>query len=360
MLKKPVITLISLSLIYTSILGTSFGAEKEQVSAPNLGASKAGPASTNSRSSTMLYGRIEQIAGSTGAQFPIELKAQTAKLDTRERIKITQSGQASVFSGSVVRSFPQQFTGVWGGHLKIWSSQIDPICWQIDADEANRTKQLMVPGREGTVNFDFAQSTAGKIDLEPAQIVFMVPMKETHMQEQLNSMLGAGGLGQASGLTLPGMDSTQIASMMQRITSTMNVPIMVNFGAINRTDVEGVSGNTIRATVLRNTIRQLGPGVLEQQIITQENQRNNKTGKARQEYSETVIRFTSQTANDLYVQAAAVNYTSNRQFERKLILYGSIRRGEVMQDASNPLGGLNSQFPQLPGGQNPFQNLLPH
>ncbi len=311
----------------------------------------------------MLYGRIEQLAAGTGAQFPV-LKEQTAQLDKRQLPKTVQKGQANVFSGTVVRSFPQQFNGTWGGHLKIWNSQMDAICWQLDADEANRTKQLMVPGREGSVNFQFQQAAGSKIDLEPAQVIFMVPMKDTNMQQELNSMLGAGGLGQAGGLTLPGMDSRQMASVMQQMANTMNVPIMVSFGTINRPDIQGVSGNEIKAALLRNTIRQLSPSVLEEQILTQETQRNKKTGKIRQEYAETVVRFTSQSANTLYVQAAAVNYTSDRKFERKLILYGIVRKGQVMPETMNPMGNMmmpgNNQLPQLPSGQNPFQGLMPH
>ncbi len=361
MFKKPVLIFVSLSLMYASIVCPCLSAQNETSASAQPGKSN----SQTARQSTMLYGRIEQIAGNPGAQFPVVLQAQTPKLDARQPKNKIQQGQASSFSGSLVRSFPQQFTGVWGGHLKIWTSQMDNICWQIDAEEANRTRQLLTPGREGSVNFDFSQNAAGKIDLEPAQVVFMVPMKDTRMQEQLNGMLGNGALGQAGGLTLPGVDSKQMANMMQQVASSMTVPIMVSFGSINNSSVEGVSGNSIRAVVLGNTIRQLSPGVLEQQIITQESQRNNKTGKTRQEYSETVVRFTSQTNNDLYVQAAAVNYTSNREFERKLILYGTVRRGQVMPEAQNPLGGLNmlpgnSQLPQMPGGANPFQGLLPH
>lgn len=313
-------------------------------------------------SSPMLYGRIEQITQGQGAQFPIVLKAQTAQMDTRKTPSSQQRGEAS-FSGIEVRSFPQQFSGTWGGNLKIWSSQIDPICWQIDPDEANKMRSLFSAGQTGTVNFNFSQDSTGKIDLEPAQVGFMVPMKNTHMQEEMNGLLAGGRLGQSAGMSLPGMDSKQLSGMMQQVVNNMNVPVMIEFGAINRSDVEGISGNTIRATVLKNAIRQLGPGILEQQIVTQETQRNNKTGRIRHEYAETVIRFTSQNANDLYVQAAAVNYTEDRKFERKLILYGSVRRGQVMPDLSNPLGGFSNMMPggsQLPAGQNPFQGLFPH
>lgn len=323
-----------------------------------------GAGTSAKHTTTKLYGRIEQIVQSPGAQFPYPLQSQTAKLDARGLVQSRQQGEAS-FSGAIVKSFPQQFTGTWGGSLKVWTAQIDPICWQIDADEANRMKQLLVSGREGTVNFNFSQDK-GKIDLEPAQVALMVPMKETHMQEEMNKMLG-GGQGQlGGGLTLPGMDANQLAQAMRQVVNNMNVPIILCFGAINRTDVEGISGNAISAEVLKNTIRQLSPGVLEQQIVAGESQRNSKTGKARQEYAETVIRFTSRSANDLYVVAAAVNYTADRKFERKLVLYGNVRRGVVMPDMTNPLNILNNtlpgglQSPRIPSGQNPFQNLFPH
>jgi hypothetical protein len=350
----------SLSFICTSVQFASLAQDESQTtkSSPN---NQINSVNVKGNKPTVLFGRIEQIAGSAGAQFP-SLKEQTAKLDTRKVSKPVQKGQATTYSGSVVRSFPQNFSGTWGGRLRIWTAQMDPICWQLDADEANRTRQLMVPGKEGSVNFEFSQSSVGKIELEPAQVVFMVPMRDTNMGQELNSMLGAGGLGQAGGLTLPGMDSRQMASVLQQMGNTMNVPIMVSFGSINDPNVKGVSGNDIRAVVLSNTIRQLSPGVLEQQIITQESQRNKKTGRTRQEFAETVVRFTSQNANTLYVQAAAVNYTSDRRFERKMILYGTVRRGIVMQEARNPLGGMTNMMPgmpQMPAGQNPFQNLLP-
>src|SRR5271169_5184871 len=78
--------------------------------------SAAGQPSTGSskRSTTKLYGRIEEIIQSPGAQFPVVLKAQTAKMDTSNLAKLQQHGEAS-FSGKKVRSFPEQFTGTWGG-----------------------------------------------------------------------------------------------------------------------------------------------------------------------------------------------------------------------------------------------------
>ena len=239
-----------------------------------------------------------------------------------------------------------------------------PLYWQVDSVEATRTRQILVPGREGTVNFDFSQDGSGAINLEPARVMLMVPMKDTDVGEQMGSMLQGSGLGQLLGMNMGGSEGKQLSSMMQQATGSMNVPIMLSFGSIDGMSSRGVSGNTVSASVLKNSIRQLGPGVLEQQIVTREVERNNRTAQVRQEYDETVIRFTSQTSQDLYVIAATVNYTVDHKFERKLVLYGTVRKGQVMPDPSNSLGSLtnimqaNPQLKQLNSGQIPLMDLL--
>jgi hypothetical protein len=316
---------------------------------------------------TKLFGRIEQIAGESGAQFPVVLKAMTAKMDTSNRTPLKGGAADGLYSGSLASSFPVDYSGNWGGSLTVWQAQFDPICWQIDPEEVNRTRALIKPGSIGQVNFQFRNGPGRKIDLEPAQVVFMVPMKDTRYQEQIGSMLGSNG--QAGGMTLPGMNSGQVGAMMQQMMANMNVPIMLNFGEVNSQEVEGLSGNAFRSTVIKNSIRELSPTVFEQQIVTSEVQRNKKTNSTRNEYSETVIRFTKQTASQLYVQAASVNYTADKRFERKFILYGTINHGASAANSNaNPLSGAGfgnlfnqpggTQMPKLPGGQNPLQNLF--
>jgi hypothetical protein len=160
-----------------------------------------------------------------------------------------------------------------------------------------------------------------------------------------------------------------VGAMMQQMMANMNVPIMLNFGEVNGSmGEEGLSGNAFHSKVLKNDIRQLSPTVLEQQIVTSEVQQIKKTGSTRNEYSETVIRFTKQSANQLYVQAASVNYTAAKRFERKFILYGTISHGAAATNNANPLSGAGfgnlfnlpagTGMPKLPAGQNPLQNLF--
>ncbi len=316
---------------------------------------------------TKLYGRIEQIAGQSGAQFPVVLQAMTAKMDTRKPAAIKGSAAENMFSGSTVSSFPVDYRGTWSGNLTVWQAQFDPICWQIDPEEVNRTRALIKPGAIGQASFQFRNDAGNKISLEPTQVVFMVPIKDTRYQEEFGKMLSSSG--QSGGMTIPGINSSQMGTMMQQMMANMNVPIMLNFGEVNGSmGEEGLSGNAFRSKVLKNDIRQLSPTVLEQQIVTSEVQQNKKTGSTRNEYSETVIRFTKQSANQLYVQAASVNYTAAKRFERKFILYGTISHGATPANNANPLSGAGfgnlfglpggAGMPKLPAGQNPLQNLF--
>lgn len=327
-----------------------------------------------------LFGRIEEIANGPGANFPIVLKAMTPKLDTAPKLQ----GQANAantpggLTGAVVRSFPTDYRGVWGGTLTVAQMVFDPICWQIDPDEANRTRMLIRNGSQGTVNFTFSNDAQGNIDVQPAQITFMVPFKDTNSSDELRNMMSSGqGSQQIPGMGALGQlgmgNNPAMAGMMQQMMGSMMVPIMVTFGSYDTNAyVKGVSGNDFRAQLLKNNIRQLAPGVLEQQMVASEVSRVKRTGRIVQTYNETVMRFTKQSANQLYVQCASVTYGIDKRFQKKMVMYGTVSRGNVQQGPTDPfqglmggmggMGGLQQMFgggqPSNYGGsQNPYGNL---
>lgn len=339
---------------------------------PPAAQTQASPVASSKR--TVLYGRIEQIAAGAGAQFPILLKPMKAKMDPRG-LKLQASASDTALRGSVVSSFPFDFSGNWGGNLTVWTMQQSPICWQTDPDEAKWTQAAIRNGLVGGVNFAFGRALNNKVGLEPARILFAVPIKDTNQQEQLNQLLSGGALG---GQAMAPGQSQFMRQFMGSMVSSMTVPMTLNLGNFQTGGmVQGVSGNQLEESVVRNVIRDLAPGVLEQQIVTSEAERIAKTGQLRYGYGESVIRFTKQTSDQLYVQVATVSYTQNRQFRRKIILYGTVRRGQVVNTNPDPMAGLGNMFnmqpgagggqipqiPQLPGmqpGQNPFENLFPH
>ncbi|CAN5182852.1 hypothetical protein BH10CYA1_BH10CYA1_40810 [soil metagenome] len=283
---------------------------------------------------TMLFGRIEQLSASAGASFP-SLKAQTPMMDPRGVLVGRATATPPILSG-VVRSFPDNYQGNWGGRLVLQQVQVDPNYYRIDPEEARRTVQAMKPGNVGQVNFNFDRSR-GAIALEPARCLFMVPAGDTQVPDEMKKMLGGSGGNAAFG------------GMMSQMVSSMNVPIVLEFGDVQTSAGEtSVSGNQMRQRVLKNETRQLASNVLEQQIVTAETTWDKRTHIARTGYGESVVRFTRQSPTVLYVQCATVSYDASKRFLEKMVLYGSIGKGVVMN--TDPMQAMQGAMPGGMGG----------
>jgi hypothetical protein len=308
----------------------------------------------------MLFGRIEELASGTGARFPIQLRAQKASLDLRET-QLKGGAAETLYSGSLVRSFPTSMEGTWGGTLQLMQIQIDPLSYQLDAAEAKQTAELAKPGLQGKVNFTF-QNQGGGVTLEPAQIVFQSPMTESRMASMMKG-IGSGSMGLPAGMgnmaAMPGMQQ-----MMQQMVGSMPYTWALYFGS---TQGIGLSGNSVQTQLLSNKIRQLSPTVLEEQIVSQETNTNPQTGRTRHSYSESVVRFTQYSTSQKYVQAACVDYNSDKRFLRKMVFAGYVTKGAVQN--VNPMGGMGAGMGGLeklfaPGlnqsspNANPFQQLF--
>lgn len=284
--------------------------------------------------STMLYGRIEQLSASAGAAFP-SLKAQTPMMDPRGMLAGKATATPPLLAG-VVKSFPVNFEGNWGGRLVLQQVQVDPNYYRLDPEEARRTVQAMKPGNVGQINFMFDRSR-GAINLEPARCLFMVPIKDTDQADQVSRMMGGAGGNAAFG------------GMMSQMMSGMNVPLVLEFGDVQTSGVEtGLSGNQLRQRVLKNETRQLAPNVLEQQIVTEETKWDKRTHVPHTGYGESVIRFSRQSPTVLYVQCATVSYDANKKFLSKLVLYGSVGKGVVMN--TDPMQAMQGGMPGGMGG----------
>ena len=304
----------------------------------------------------MLYGRLEEISGKAAPTFPVVLKALTPKMDQTGLIK----GQATTgtLAGTIERSFPTDFRGTWGGTLTLGQLVNSPLSYQIDPEETKKVASLIRPGSQGTVNFTFNNDGRGNVTGSPVQITFMVPANQTNSFQA--AMQQAGGAN--------AMGGNAMAGMMQSMMSNMKVPIAMRFGDFKSdASTPGVSGNSLSITLLSNRIKQLSPGIMEQQMITQENERT-KAGKSYSTYNENVFRFTQRGASQMYVEVASVSYDMARRFMRKYVLYGYITKGAIQQDFSNPYAGLQQmmggggaggmQVPGMGGGSgNPLQQL---
>lgn len=297
-----------------------------------------------------LYGRIEQIAGHSGASFP-QLQAMTPKLDPRgvqpKRLQASQSD----FSGKIVKSFPPQYSGVWGGNLQVQQMQVSPSFYSVDPQEAMRTAQALKVGLTGSVNFTFQNLGTSQVSLEPANVMFMVPGKDTIAADQISQMMG-------------GMQNSAMGAMVRQMANSMPVALVMQFGNASTMGHMGetsLSGEQFQASVMKNDIRQLEPGVLEQQIVAKQTYYAKNTGAPRIGYSESVIRFIWRGPTQMYVQAASVDYGANKQFLSKTVLGGYVQKGQVMN--TDPTGGLGSmgQIPiMVPGMGTPNGSGIPN
>jgi hypothetical protein len=295
-----------------------------------------------------LYGRIEQLTGSTGASFPIVFKAMTPQMDTTPGKKLTGKVgvEPTVFSGNLAKSFPTDFRGNWGGALKVWTVVQDPICYKIDPVEATKLAKIFKAGAEGQVNFQFANDVRGGIYLAPAQVMFQESGADAGMGAQMSQLMG--------GQSLASMGP--MGAMMQQMAANMPVPVIFSFGDIQSSQMaKGLSGNEFVQRTLRNTTRQLAANVLEQDVVAESNEIMKATGQPRKRYSESVLRFTKLNEQQMYCQAAAVTYGPDRKFQDKIIMYGTVTKGAVAQ--TNPYANIMQGMPgggQLPGGASIF------
>lgn len=267
-----------------------------------------------------LYGRIDQIASEASVQMP-SLQVEKPSLDLSRRTPLKASTSESRFSGSVESSFPMDFSGTWGGTIRVWRYSVSPLSYEEDANESNKLREILTPGTAGDVNFTF-QHAMGKIDLEPAQVRIMIPASQSFSYQKMMQG-GAGGMG----------------GMVSQMMANMKVPVILHFGTVstNGSMEVGVSGNQIDQRVVKNEIRQLASDVVEEQIVTR-NSSVQSSGRSEQGYTESVLRFTRQSASQMYVLAASVDYDASGKFLRKLIMYGNVNRGQVMNTSPVPTG----------------------
>jgi hypothetical protein len=280
----------------------------------------------NKKNAVMLYGRIEEISGQPGARLPIELKPMRPKVDTS-----LLKGGASTLTTRAATSYPIDWRGSWSGTLKVHAVQMDPIRWKIDPAEASKEQELIRPGTVGQVSFEFSQNGTA-ITLKPTHVLFSTTMDRSRYSETFRQILGSN----------PQMGGSSVAAMLQ------NVPY---YYALSLGDIEGgvgVTGNLLRTRVMKNDLKQLAPGVVEQVLVTYDS-KSGSNNQQRYGYAETVLRFTRQSSDQLYVQAACVSYLQDGRFEEKILMYGSMRRGAAGSSTATtvPAGSLEDALRQL-------------
>jgi hypothetical protein len=152
-----------------------------------------------------------------------------------------------------------------------------------------------------------------------------------------------------------GGGNAAMGAMMSQVAGSMPVPVTLEFGDVETSDGKtSVSGNKMRQVVLKNEVRQLGGGAVEEQIVTQTTTWDKRTGRPRVGYGETVVRFSTQSPTVMYVNAASVEYGADKKFLCKMMLYGSIGKGVVMN--TDPMSAMTQGMGGL-GGTGSFGGM---
>lgn len=312
---------------------TSTSLEVPTLHTPSSPASKEKP--QTSKEPMKLFGRIEQLSGSADVKLP-PLKALTPQLDPRGFTGNVAGGvDESKYSGTIAKEFPNEFKGTWGGTLKVWTYTYSPLYLKLDPAEAASMVKIMKRDRQGVANFVFREDRSHKIALDPTSVLLSVPMKDTNTYSQMMKGGGPGNMG-------------AFASQFEQIMGNMETPCVAvhfdNYRADGVTET-GVSGNKSAGQVVKNVLRQLAPGVVEQQIVSKFTTIVKGTNKKNTGYSESVIRFKKLSAGQLYVLAASVNYSDKGQYLNKFIMYGTIDHNRVME--TNPMSSMSKMIPGL-------------
>ncbi len=291
-----------------------------------------------------LYGRIEELASGAGAKIPLKLVAmkpiRDASLDEKLQAKVEKDVPkdpklVATIAASARRevSFPFDYRGTWSGVLTVTDVKFDPRFYEIDREEAEKQAHMIVRGLNGNCAVTFYQGPNNKIAVKPTQVYFKV---QDTVGEQMKMMQGSP-LGAMLGAF--GGDNS---AMMQNIQNMpISVPIAMPLGATGSEMMSntGITGGTIDNSLMRNNLKELAKGVMENDIVTRDKE-TGRDGKVKTGYTESVLRFTKQSPTRLFMQAAAVSYDDDGNFLNKVLLSGSIEKGAPVVIPSAEVAGM--------------------
>lgn len=291
-----------------------------------------------------LYGRIEELCDNRGAKIPLKLQAMTpirdssldpktpklaAKVDTKfTKLSGTQNAktdfskhigdieiQQSNLSTSITKnepSFPINFRGTWTGPLTIEIADESSSYVDWDRAQAEKQAQLLKPGTVGKCTVNFYQGSGDRVEVQPTNVMFRTTVSLAEGIKSMGNSPFAGMLG--------GVDPNNPMFANMQIPYPFSLPLGQLVG--NR----GVSGNELSSQLMKNSVKELSKGVLEQQTITHDSDRS-ANGQTRTYYTESVMRFSYNPNDTLGMQAAQVSYDDDGNYLSKVILSGTLTRG---------------------------------
>lgn len=268
------------------------------------------PSSAAPATPVTLYGRIDELVEQAGATLPNHLQELTPILD---RTPTQASAESKPLSGHIIRSFPMEWEGNWNGDVTVVKREHLASSWLLDPVAAYRECQGFKVGSKGTLSCIFSRD-GGNLALSP-------PIFRTHLK--IVPDLEQAVLAQYAGeIQSPGGDDLLLLPNDGK-SPPKDFRLKYSLGQRSGPDI---GDNFGYALVLSNQLRELAPGVIEQDIVVATSSVNLQTGgPASAGKEESVVRLSRQ-GDKLQVSAATVTYHSDGQCSRKIILDGVLER----------------------------------
>ncbi len=266
-LPSPGILFLSVFVLFTCCFLQKHAVEAQE--SPEAEANKA----------LKLFGRIEELNSAQGAKLPLKMEAMTPLRDQ----SLDQNTNLKKDDQAMLDTYPLDLRGDWSGELTIHSANFSPHFFEFDRVEANKEVILLRPGTRGVCTLTFYKGKNDRTELQPCQIVFV------------SNLHGTGSYTYA----------LHLGDLQAGI---------------------GVTGNQLKSELMKNTLKQLAPGVLEQEVVSKDSDRIPSSGKVKLAYSESVLRFSKIDKRHIYLQAASVSYDNKGRFQNKIMLYGTLTR----------------------------------
>lgn len=318
------LTALTVCSALLTLSGESFA---KQYAGKSAGASKANTGAgaqvpTNSANSKQnspkqaprLYGRIDQLMNSSGANIPKGVfKMETPKYDLTPPTEIAPSkaGEVKALTGYVTNSFPVDWKGTWSGYVTVVKFADNPLCWRGDALEMYGIRRINKPGRQGRISCTFQTVDGVRMNLEPPTIIMSVNIQRPSFSSIIDSVPNT----QVIDPSLENMD------VDTNLRGDMKVPLG------SAVSYRNVNGNPVSMRVLKNELRELDNNTMEQDVLVSMDEYNKLMARLSNSFNESVLRFTA-NGDQLDLTIAQVSYDASGAFLSKTLYSGTLTKSK--------------------------------
>jgi len=278
-------------------------------------ATGVGDAAKPSGQSVTLYGRIEQLVNRQGASLPRQLQKMTPILDLSPH----NLQDDKPFSGKDVKSFPEEWAGIWKGSVTVTRRENMEIAWLVQPAAAYRACQFFKPGSKLTLICRFHRED-GQLCLSPP----VASGRFKHAEDLVQTVLATSGEGAGSRTNRYSGNRIRlgVSDFGQKTTPIARIETF-SFG---KRYGPSLGGNFIESDVLSNRLRALTPDTMEQDLVTSGSSHSLYGGpETVSSLGESVVRLTRKE-DKLLVELAYVNYQPDGMCVNKCVLEGTLER----------------------------------